>query len=92
MIGDSGEILSITEGGRWLHPVHGAARMRPADDAADLKVFYEQGAVHCSYRIAFSDKGATLALTAADSTQDPDYCPEGALRRVGGATTASARQ
>ncbi len=92
MIGDSGDILSITESGRWLHPAHGAARMRPADDAADLKVFYEQGSVHCAYRIAFSDKGETLALTAADKTQDPDYCPEGALRRVGGATSASARQ
>ncbi len=92
MIGDSGEILSITEGGRWLHPAHGVAKMRPAGDSADLKVFYEQGGVHCSYRIAFSDKGATLNLSAADRTQDSDYCPEGALRRIGGATAASARQ
>ena len=92
MIGDSGEILSITEGGRWLHPAHGAAKMRPADDSADLRVFYEQGGVRCSYRIAFSDKGATLALTAADRTQDPDYCPEGALRRIGGATAAAAQR
>ncbi len=83
MIGDSGEILSIGEDGSWTHPSHGAAKIRLAEDGSDLKVFYEQGSARCSYRIAFSDKGQTLDLMAADLTQDVDYCPEGSLRRVG---------
>ena len=83
VIGDSGDVLTIDEGGRWIHPTHGAATVRLADVASDLKVFYEQGSAHCSYRITFSDKGQTLDLMAADLTQDADYCPEGSLRRMG---------
>ncbi len=84
-IGDSGEVLRISEGGRWLHPTHGAAKIRLGDDASDLKVFYEQGSTRCSYKIAFSEHGQTLDLMAADLSQDTDYCPEGSLTRVGGA-------
>ncbi len=83
MIGDSGAILSISEGSRWIHPAHGAAKIRLGDDASDLKVFYEQGSARCSYKIAFSEHGQTLDLMAADLSQDSDYCPEGSLTRVG---------
>jgi serine protease len=84
MLSDSGAILDIPDGVRWLHPVHGAAKIRPADDAADIKVFYESGSTHCSYRISFADGGKTLELVAADRSQDPDWCPEGSLKRAGG--------
>ncbi len=85
MIADTGEVLSIGEGGRWTHPVHGAAKMRPAGGAADVMVIYEQGSARCSYRIAFSDGGKTLQLSAADPTQDSGYCPEGSLTKLGDA-------
>ncbi len=84
-IGDSGEILSISEGGRWVHPTHGVAKIRLGDDASDLTVIYEQSSTHCSYKIAFSERGQTLDLMAADLSQDADYCPEGNLTRVGSA-------
>jgi hypothetical protein len=84
IIGESGEILSITGNGRWLHPSRGAARIRAAGDASDLNVFYEEGATQCSYRYAFTDRGKTLELIAADRTQDSDYCPEGSLKRADG--------
>ncbi len=84
-IGDSGEILNISEGGLWVHPAHGAAKIRLGDDASDLTVIYEQSLTHCSYKIAFSEHGQTLDLMAADLSQDADYCPEGNLTRVGGA-------
>jgi serine protease len=84
MLGDSGAILDIPDGVRWLHPVHGAAKVRPADDVADIKVFYESGSTRCSYRVSFADGGKTLQLVAADRTQDPDWCPEGSLKRAGG--------
>lgn len=84
MIAGSGEILSIAEGGRWFHPAHGAATIRQAGDDADLKVFYEGGSTRCSYRIAFADGGNTLELTPADRGQDPDWCPEGTLKKIGG--------
>jgi len=84
MLAEGGAILSIPDGVRWLHPVHGAAKIRPADDAADITVYYESGSTRCSYRIGFADGGKTLELMAADRTQDPDWCPEGSLKRVGG--------
>ncbi|MFZ1107034.1 MAG: S8 family peptidase [Rhodomicrobium sp.] len=84
LLGDSGAILDIPDGVRWLHPVHGSAKIRPADDTADIKVYYEGGSTRCSYRISFADGGKTLQLVAADRSQDPDWCPEGSLKRVGG--------
>jgi hypothetical protein len=81
---ETGEILRIGKGGTWFHPVHGAARIRKADDGADIKVFYESGSTRCSYRLAFSDQGKSLDLVAADTMQDPDYCPQGGLKKVGG--------
>ncbi len=84
IIAGSGEILRIAEGGRWFHPSHGAATIRRAGDDADLKVFYELGSTRCSYRIAFADGGNTLELTPADRGQDPDWCPEGTLKKIGG--------
>jgi serine protease len=84
MLGDSGGILDIPDGVRWLHPVHGAAKIRPASDAADINVYYESGSARCSYRIALGDGGKTLQLTAVDRSQDPDWCPEGSLKKVGG--------
>jgi serine protease len=84
LLGDSGAILDIPDGVRWLHPVHGSAKIRPADDSADIKVFYEGGSTQCSYRVFIGDGGKTLQLQAADRSQDPDWCPEGSLKRVGG--------
>ncbi len=83
IIKESGGVLSIDERG-WFHPVHGRARIRKADDSADIKVFYESGSTRCSYRISFSDNGKRLDLIAADTMQDPDYCPAGSLKKAGG--------
>ncbi len=86
LIGESGQILQIGEGGRWFHPVHGAAKIRKAGDAADIKVFYENGSAQCSYRVTLAGKGQTLILSAADTSQDPDYCPEGDLKKIDGSS------
>ncbi len=83
MIKESGGILSIDQGG-WFHPAHGRAKIRKADDAADIKVFYEHGSERCSYRLSFSEGGKRLLLIAADTAQDPDWCPAGSLKKVGG--------
>ncbi len=83
IIKESGDILRIDEGG-WFHPVHGRAKIRKADDSADIKVFYEHGSTRCSYRISFSENGKRLLLIAADTMQDPDYCPAGSLKKAGG--------
>ena len=80
----SNEILRIGKDGTWFHPAHGMAKIRKADDAADIKVFYENGATHCSYRVTFSDGGKTLDLIPVDATQDRDYCPEGSLKKITG--------
>jgi serine protease len=82
LIGESGEILRINQEGAWLHPSHGKARIRKANDAADIRVYYEQGSMQCSYRMAFSNGGKTLELIASDPAQDFDYCPEGSLNKV----------
>jgi hypothetical protein len=37
---DSADVLLIEEGGRWLHPKHGRAQMREANDDADLRIYY----------------------------------------------------
>ncbi len=83
IIKDSGGILQIDQGG-WFHPVHGRAKIRKAEDSADIKVFYEHGSARCSYRISFSENGKRLDLIAADTMQDPDYCPAGSLKKAGG--------
>lgn len=80
---DSGDVLTIKDGGRWFHPKHGLARIREGNDAADLKIYYANANAQCSYRISFGEQGKTLTLTAADPTQDPDFCPAGTLRSVG---------
>ena len=72
-------ILIISDKGEWLHPVHGIARIREANDEADMKVFYNGGA-RCAYRTSFADGGKTLLLSPADLTQDPSFCPSGALK------------
>ncbi len=72
-------ILVISDKGEWRHPVHGIARIREANDEADIKVFYN-GGVNCSYRTSISDGGKTLLLSPADMTQDSSYCPSGPLR------------
>ncbi len=82
-IPDSGQVLTIKDGGRWFHPKHGLARIREGNSAADLKIYYANANAQCSYRISFGDDGKTLNLTAADPTQDPDFCPAGALRSLG---------
>ena len=76
------DVISIEEGGKWLHPKHGPAQLREANDNADLRVFYSSGGARCSYRVSLSDQGKTLVLIAADPLQDPEYCPEGSLKRV----------
>lgn len=81
-IADTGETILIGEGGRWFHSKHGGARIRDAGDEADLKVYYTNSDVHCSYRVSTSDAGKTLNLTAADPSQDPDFCPSGSLRSM----------
>ena len=58
-------------------------KIRKADDTADIKVFYEHGSMRCSYRVSFSENGKRLDLIAADTMQDPDYCPAGSLKRAG---------
>jgi Zn-dependent metalloprotease len=67
---------------QWFHSKHGRARIREAVDEADLKVFYTNNDVHCSYRVTTSDAGKTLNLIAADPSQDPDFCPSGSLRSL----------
>ena len=84
IIKESGEILQIDQGGIWFHPLFGRAKIRKADDSADIKVFYEHGSTRCSYRISFSENGKRLDLIAADTMQDPDYCPAGSLKKAGG--------
>lgn len=79
---ETGETLEIAAG-VWRHPGRGAARIRKANDAADIRVFYEEHAVACAYRVSFSDRGGGLQLVPADTTQDSDYCPSGNLKRVG---------
>ncbi|MFZ1110641.1 MAG: C1 family peptidase [Rhodomicrobium sp.] len=79
-----GDVLTIEQGGLWLHPKFGRAKVREAADAADIAVFYESGSVRCSYRLSFSEGGKTVTLSAADASQDPERCPSGALRRAGG--------
>jgi vibriolysin len=81
-IESSAETITIKDGGRWFHSKHGLAKIREAGDDADLKIFYVNSDVQCSYRIAASDTGKTLILTAVDRTQDPDFCPSGRLRNV----------
>jgi hypothetical protein len=80
-IPNSGEVLSI-KGGEWFHSKFGQARLRDAQDDADLKVFYTNSDVRCSYRVSFSEAEKTLNLIATDPMQDPDYCPAGTLQRI----------
>lgn len=75
----NGGTLAIAQGS-WTHSRYGRARIRAADDSADIKVFYENGNARCSYRLLRLDKDNALALIATDSLQDPDYCPAGQLR------------
>lgn len=84
LIGETGGTLRIGEGGSWDHPSHGIAKIRKAEDAADINVFYQKSSARCSYRVVLTDAGNTLTLIAADPTQDGDYCPEGSLKRIGG--------
>ncbi len=79
LIPETGDVLSIKEGGQWYHSKYGRARIREADDDADFKVYYTNGSTRCSYRFSSSDSGKTLILIAADPTQDPDLCPAGSL-------------
>ncbi len=80
----SGEVLRIMPDGSWLHPSRGAARIKKADDIADIRVTYESGGAQCSYRVSTSDAGQTLNLIPADQTQDSDYCPDGRLKKLDG--------
>lgn len=73
-------VLVIGGKGEWRHPVYGAGRVREANDEADIKVFYDNGGVRCSYRMGFADGGKTLILTAVDKAQDASYCPSGELK------------
>ena len=79
---ESGEVISIEEGGKWLHPKYGPAKLRETNDEADFKVYYSTSSTRCSYRVSFSDRGKTLNLIGVDPLQDPEYCPEGSLKRV----------
>jgi hypothetical protein len=79
-IADTGDTLTIGENGVWRHSRLGVAKWRPANDSADLKVFYNSRSITCSYRVASADMGKTLVLTADDNTQDGDYCPSGSLK------------
>ena len=81
-IENSAETITIKEGGQWFHSKHGLAKIREAADDADLKVFYLNKDVQCAYRVAASDAGKTLILTAADASQDPEFCPSGRLRSL----------
>jgi len=85
---ETGETLHI-EGSTWLHPSHGRARVREANDAADIKVYYDNGNT-CAYRVTILEKGNQLDLIHADNTQNPDYCPSGALTRVSAPKPAPA--
>ena len=69
---------AITNWSKWglVSSVHGEARIKPADDNADIKVYYDNG-TKCSYRVNFLGKGDILSLGVADNLQDPDYCPSG---------------
>ncbi len=80
---ESGDVISIEEGGKWLHPTYGPAKIREANDEADFKVYYTSSDTRCSYRVSLSDRGKTLILTAVDPLQDTEYCPAGSLQRVG---------
>jgi vibriolysin len=82
MVPESGFTLSI-KSGEWFHPRYGRARIREATDDADIKVFYVDRNVRCSYRVIFSDTAKTLSLVATDPMQDPEYCPAGRLNRIG---------
>jgi Bacterial tandem repeat domain 1 len=87
---ETGEQFRIEKGGMWFHPTHGRGRIREADDAADIKIYYDGGGTRCSYRLAFLESGNALDLIPADNTQNPDYCPSGLLiRAAGGASTGS---
>jgi hypothetical protein len=92
MIGDSGEVLRIGKNGSWFHPLHGLAKIRKAEDAADIKVFYEHGAAECSYRVSFSEGGKLLDLAAANPSQNADYCPEGSFKKIGGESADISRR
>jgi vibriolysin len=81
-IENSAETITIKAGGRWFHSKHGLAKIREAADGADLKVFYVNNDVQCAYRVAAGDTGKTLILTAADASQDPEFCPFGRLRSL----------
>ncbi len=82
LIPETGDVLSIKEGGQWYHSKYGGARIREANDDADFKVYYTNGSTRCSYRFSSSDSGKTLILIAADPTQDPDLCPAGSLQSL----------
>ena len=75
-------MLIITGKGDWIHPKHGAARLREANDEADTKVFYNDGSTHCSYRTSLAGGGKTLILSPTDTTQDEIYCPSGELKNM----------
>jgi hypothetical protein len=82
LIPDSGEIVSIREGGQWFHSKHGRARIREANDDADVRVYYSNGSTRCSYRVSWSDSRRTLNLIATDPMQDRDLCPDGSLQSI----------
>jgi Tectonin domain len=75
------EVILIGKGGAWFHRAHGRGRVRPADDAADIKVYYD-GGTRCSYRVNLQETGKVLILSSADTMQDPDFCPSGEFTRV----------
>lgn len=73
----------VIRGSNWFHPVNGAATIKPGKGAAEYEVFYtaHQG-VRCAYRINATAGGEVLVLDAVDSTQSPDFCPNGRFSRV----------
>jgi serine protease len=77
---DGDGVLVISPKGDWTHPRHGVGRIREATDQADIAVFYASGSAQCSYRASLAEGGKTLMLFAADTTQDPSYCPSGELK------------
>ncbi len=83
LLPDGDGILVIGAKGEWIHPTHGAGRIREATDDADFRVFYNSGETRCSYRASFTEGGKTLILFAADNTQDQSYCPSGELKAGG---------
>jgi hypothetical protein len=52
---ETGEQFRIEKGGVWFHPTYGRGRIREADDAADIKIYYEGGGTRCSYTAAPKD-------------------------------------